>query len=102
MKSWIKVTSLDKIPAMGARKVLIDDLEIGVFKNAKEEVFALENKCPHKEGVLTEGMIHHNTVTCPLHNWDIDLKTGEAKDEDCDCVIRYEIKVEDNIVYLNI
>ena len=102
MKSWIKVTSLDQIPTMGARKILIDDLEIGIFKNSKEEVFALENKCPHKDGVLTEGMIHGNTVTCPLHNWDIDLETGIAKDEEADCVTRYELKVEDNIVYLNI
>lgn len=102
MPTWIKVTSTDEIPTLGSRKVLIDDLEIAILKNANNEIFAVENRCPHKNGALSEGIIHESNVTCPLHNWVIDLKTGSPKGEEANCVTKYETKVENNIIYLNI
>ena len=102
MAAWIKVSNINEIPKMGSRKILIDELEIAILKNSKNEVFALENRCPHKNGALSEGIIHGSNVTCPLHNWVIDLKTGIPKGEDANCVRKYETKIEDNTVYLNI
>ena len=102
MSTWIKVTSIDEIPTLGSRKVLIDDLEIAILKNANNEIFAVENRCPHKNGALSEGIIHESNVTCPLHNWVIDLKTGIPKGEETHCVTKYETKVENHIIYLNI
>ena len=102
MSTWIKVTNIEKIPTMGSRKVIVDTLEIAILKNSKNEVFAVENRCPHKNGALSEGIIHGSNVTCPLHNWVIDLKTGIPIGEEADCVTKYETKVEDDYIYLNI
>jgi nitrite reductase (NADH) small subunit len=57
--------------------------------------------CPHKQGKLSEGLVHEHIVTCPLHNWDINLSNGEALGNDSGCTNVYEYKIENNIIYLN-
>ncbi|WP_370511908.1 nitrite reductase small subunit NirD [Telmatospirillum sp. J64-1] len=86
---WIEIGSLDDIPPRGARTVESHLGQIAVFRTAKDEVFALINKCPHSGGPLSEGIVSGRKVTCPLHNWVIDLGTGEADgpDEGCTNVI---------------
>jgi nitrite reductase (NADH) small subunit len=65
-----------------------------------DEVFALKDSCPHKGGPLSQGIVHGNTVTCPLHNWKIDLDSGEALAPDKGCSHRFPVKIEDGKVYL--
>lgn len=102
MAKWVKITETKNIPVMGSRKVIVGDTEIAVFKTKDGSIFAVNNVCPHKEGKLSEGLVHDHQVTCPLHNWDIDLKTGEALGNDSGCTHTYESKIEDNILYLNL
>ena len=52
--------------------------KIAVFRTAEDEVFAIEDHCPHKGGPLSQGIVHGTAVTCPLHNWVISLETGKA------------------------
>lgn len=99
MSSWIKITELKNIPMMGSRKVIVGKTEIVIFKTKDGSIFAVNNICPHKQGKLSEGLVHEHTVTCPLHNWDIDLKTGEAQGEE-GCTNVYESKIEDEFVFL--
>jgi hypothetical protein len=68
MANWIKITRTENIPAMGSRKIVIRDLEIAVFKTKDGSIFAVNNECPHKQGNLSECLVHENSVTCPLHN----------------------------------
>lgn len=102
MANWIKIVAAEDIPSMGSRKVVIGEEEIALFKNRDGEIFAINNICPHKQGKLSEGLVHESVVTCPLHNWDIDLATGEALGNDSGCTNVYESKVEDNFLYLNL
>jgi len=102
MGTWIKIIEENKIPKMGSRKVIIGEEEIALFKTRDGSVFAINNICPHKEGKLSEGLVHENTVTCPLHNWDIDLASGEALGNDSGCTNVYESKIEDDYLYLNL
>lgn len=102
MANWIKITQTENIPTMGSRKVVIGDLEIAVFKTKDGSIFAVNNECPHKQGNLSEGLVHENSVTCPLHNWDIDLKTGEVQGNDCGCTKTYESKIENQNLFINI
>ncbi len=102
MKKWYKITQLENIPLMGSRKVKIGEIEIAIFKTRDGSIFAINNICPHKKGKLSEGLVHETQVTCPLHNWEIDLKTGEALGNDKGCTGVFETKIEDNILYLNI
>lgn len=101
MASWIKITQVENIPSMGSRVVVIEDLEIAVFKTKDGSIFALNNSCPHKQGKLADGLVHENSVTCPLHNSDVDMLSGEAIGEDYECTKTYETKIVDEYLYLN-
>ena len=84
---WISVGAVTELPKPGARIVRHDGGNIAVFRTSDDKIYALENRCPHKGGPLSEGIVHGCKVTCPLHNWVIDLDTGTAvafflRDED--------------------
>ena len=98
---WIDIAALEDIPARGARVVKTRDGCVAVFRTASDEVFALDNACPHKQGPLSEGIIHGNAVTCPLHNWVISLETGLVQGLDEGQVPTYPARVEDGRILLN-
>lgn len=102
MSNWYKITSIKNIPNMGSRVVEFGDIEIAIFKTKDNSIFAINNICPHKQGKLSEGLVHENIVTCPLHNWEISLKSGEALGNDKGCTNIYESKIEDDIIFLKI
>ncbi|MDE3821829.1 nitrite reductase small subunit NirD [Sinorhizobium meliloti] len=76
--NWIAIGDINDIPLRGARCVRTPTGKIAVFRTAHDEVFAIEDHCPHKGGPLSQGIVHGTAVTCPLHNWVISLETGEA------------------------
>ncbi len=100
MKDWMQVAKLEEIPALGARTVETDTMTIAVFRNSADQVFALKDECPHKKGPLSQGIVHGTTVTCPLHNWKIQLDSGEAVAPDEGCTNAFDAKVEDGMVYI--
>jgi nitrite reductase (NADH) small subunit len=100
MTNWIRVCRVEEIPRLGARVVRRDEGNIAVFRNAEDEVFALADKCPHKGGPLSQGIVFRRTVACPLHNWNIQLEDGCAIAPDQGCTRRYPVKVEAGEVFL--
>jgi nitrite reductase (NADH) small subunit len=93
--SWIVIGSLADIPRRGARCVETPDGKVAVFRTADDRVFALEDRCPHKGGPLSQGIVHGASVTCPLHNWVISLESGKALGADEGCVRTLPVKVEE-------
>ena len=100
MSDWIEITQLDEIPVLGSRVVKTANEDIAIFRTSDDRVFAVRDACPHKQGPLSQGIVHGTSVTCPLHNWKIDLASGEALGADEGCTNVYETKVEDDMVYL--
>jgi len=100
MTSWRKVGSVEDIPQLGARVVKSEHGDIALFRNADDEVFALLDKCPHKGGPLSQGIVFGRHVACPLHNWSIGLADGQAVAPDVGCAQRFETKVENGFVLL--
>ncbi len=100
MAKWYKIAQVEDIPSMGSRKVVIGEIEIAIFKTKDGSIFAINNICPHKQGKLSEGLVHEKIVTCPLHNWDIDLVSGEALGEDSGCTNVYESKIEQGFIFI--
>jgi nitrite reductase (NADH) small subunit len=92
---WLDIGPVDQLPALGARTLPVQGAdEIAIFRTANGSVYALINKCPHKHGPLSQGIVHDTTVTCPLHNWRISLLTGEALGEDKGCVPVIPVKID--------
>jgi nitrite reductase (NADH) small subunit len=98
----VDVCALDDIPRLGARRVRrIDGVEIAVFRTADDRVFALLDRCPHKGGPLSQGIVFGDRVACPLHNWTIELDSGRAVAPDEGCVRRFPVRVEGRRVLLD-
>ncbi len=98
---WIEVGKVDDIPRLGSRVVKREEGDIAVFRNSEDEIFALLNRCPHKGGPLSEGIVYGKTVTCPMHNWCIGLNNGEAVAPDEGCAPRFPVKIEGSTVFLS-
>jgi len=98
--NWIEIVALEDIPQLGSRVIKTDTVDIALFRTARDEVFAIKDACPHKQGPLSQGIVHGTSVTCPLHNWKIDLASGEALGPDEGCTNVFPVKVENGMVYL--
>ncbi|WP_075217345.1 nitrite reductase small subunit NirD [Mongoliimonas terrestris] len=99
---WVAVGAVSDIPIQGARVVKSRHGDIAVFRAADDTIFALRNRCPHKGGPLSEGIVHGHSVTCPLHNWVISLETGAVEGPDEGCARVIGVKVEDGTVLLDL
>ena len=101
-RPWVEICVLGDIPRRGCRVVQAPRGQIAVFRTAEDEVFALDNRCPHKGGPLSEGIVHGRLVTCPLHNWVIGLADGEAVGADKGCARRHPIRLDEGRVFLSV
>ena len=99
---WRDVGGLDDIPRQGARVVATSGGDIAVFRTVDDAVFALMDHCPHKGGKLSQGIVHGNRVTCPLHNWVIGLADGQAQEPDHGCTGTVPSLVQDGRVLLGL
>jgi nitrite reductase (NADH) small subunit len=98
---WLDIGPVEQIAPGTARTLPVRGAdEIAVFRTQNNEFYALVNKCPHKQGPLSQGIIHGNVVTCPLHSWNISLQTGEALGEDKGCVPSIPMRVDAGRMYL--
>lgn len=98
---WIEICRLEDIPPQGARVIRATLGCVALFRTAADQVFALEDRCPHKGGPLSQGIVHETGVTCPLHNWVIDLETGRAKAPDEGRVRTFPVEVRDGKVLID-
>jgi len=99
---WIEVGSIDDIPRRGARVVRTAEGDIAVFRTAEDRIFALRDKCPHKGGPLSQGIVHGTKVACPLHDWKIQLDTGEAVAPDEGCAATFPVRLDGQTIYLSV
>ena len=100
-EDWTPVCDVDDIPVLGARRVRRErGLEVALFRASDERVFALLDRCPHKGGPLSQGLVHGHAVACPLHGWNIALDSGQAQGPDHGCTPRFAVKVEHGHVFL--
>ncbi|MGI8569895.1 MAG: nitrite reductase small subunit NirD [Methylocella sp.] len=100
LEGWREVGIIDDIPRLGSRVVATARGDVAVFRTAADEIFALDDRCPHKGGPLSQGIVHGRHVTCPLHNWVVDLTTGEAVAPDRGCARKVPVQIRDRRVLL--
>jgi nitrite reductase (NADH) small subunit len=100
--SWHRVAAIDEIPRRGARVVAIEGLRIALFRASDDGIFALLDRCPHRGGPLSQGIVHGHCVTCPLHDWVIDLASGEACGPDEGAAERFPVRIEQGRILLGL
>lgn len=97
---WIAIGQITEIPQRGARCIETPRGRVAVFRTGDDRIFAIDDRCPHKGGPLSQGIVHGTSVTCPLHNWVISLETGRAQGADEGCVRTIPLRVEGGTVYI--
>jgi nitrite reductase (NADH) small subunit len=100
--SWVDLGTLSALPERGARCVRVGGLRVAVFRTSSGEVFALRDRCPHRGGPLSQGIVHGTRVTCPLHDWVIDLATGQATGADEGSTQTFNVRVVEGRVALEL
>lgn len=99
---WIEAAALDDVPLRGSRMVKIAGRCLALFRTARDEVFVLNDSCPHKKGPLSQGIVHGGAVTCPLHNWIIDLASGQATGADRGSVETFPAKIDGGRILIDV
>ena len=99
---WLTVGRLEDIPKQGARVINAPGGNIAVFRTVDDEVFALRDRCPHKGGPLSQGIVHGNKVACPLHDWKINLDSGLAVAPDEGCAASFPVRIVNGVVELSL
>lgn len=100
--NWLDICALDEINPLGSRVVAGPKGDIAIFRASDDQVFALDDRCPHKGGPLSQGLIYGKRVACPLHNWQIELESGEAVAPNQGCAHRHPVRVENGRVLLGL
>jgi nitrite reductase (NADH) small subunit len=102
MTEWTPICKIEDIPVLGSRRVArAQGLDVAVFRNSDNHVFALLDRCPHKGGPLSQGIVFGTSVACPLHNWTIGLCDGQAAAPDEGCTPKFSVKLDGDEVFLN-
>ena len=99
---WTRICAIDDIPRLGARVIRRTDGNIAVFRTATDAFFALADRCPHRGGPLSQGIVYGERVACPLHNTNVELGTGCAVAPDKGQVQSYPVKIEAGEVYVGL
>ena len=100
---WTRICTVDEIPRLGARVVRRGIApNIAIFRSADDKFFALADRCPHRGGPLSQGIVFGERVACPLHNTCVELDTGCAVAPDKGQVERFALTVTDGNVYIDL
>lgn len=100
-RAWAEVCGVDDVPPLEGRRVAIEGYYVGIFRT-EEGFYAIGDVCPHMGGPLSDGDVAATTVSCPLHARKVCLRTGEVKNDDLSRVLTFEVKVRDNMVYVDV
>lgn len=100
---WIRITSCENIPQREGRAVTVAGREIAIF-NLGDRFLATDNRCPHKGGPLSDGIVTGASVVCPLHAWKVNLDTGtvERPVAAAGCIATYPTCVQDGVVVIGL
>lgn len=100
--NWLSVCRVEDIPLLGARRVeRARGVAVALFRTADDHVFALLDRCPHKGGPLSQGIVAGDGVACPLHGWTISFADGRARAPDEGATPTFDCRVEDGVVMLD-
>ena len=104
-ETWRDIGAVDDIPRLGARVVATPEGNIAVFRTGDDSIYAVEDRCPHKSGPLSQGLVHGTAVTCPLHNWRVAVDCGQVvkpPGQESPCVRTYAVRVEEGFVAIRL
>jgi nitrite reductase (NADH) small subunit len=99
---WVRICGVDDIPRLGARVVRREVAPgVAIFRTADDKFFALADRCPHRGGPLSQGIVFGERVACPLHNTCIELDSGCAVAPDKGEVQTFPVNIVEGDIYVD-
>lgn len=98
---FVPVARVTEVPPGKSRVVKVKEKTVALF-HVGERFYAINNICPHEGGPLAKGRVKGYVVSCPWHDLQFDIRSGFGTDGGGYCVARYEVKVEDDQVYVSL
>ena len=95
----VRLGPVDQVPMGQGQSFRIGNREIAVFRCRDGRLLAVANRCPHKAGPLSEGIVGNGKVVCPLHGHKFDLSTGEGS-EPHECIKTFKVWQENEIIFV--
>ena len=101
MPNFVRVASVNDLKPGENKAVNVDGTDVALF-NVDGEFFAINNVCLHRGGSLGDGFLESDVVSCPLHGWQYNVKTGTNMTIPGRNVASYQVKVEGNDVLVSL
>jgi nitrite reductase/ring-hydroxylating ferredoxin subunit len=76
--AWTKILEANALPS-GAREVVTVGSRKILVLNHENQLYAVENTCPHLKVPLKSGKIENGAIVCSFHRSAFDLNNGEVK-----------------------
>ncbi len=95
----INLGAVGQIPLGQGRCYVVNGHDIAVFCSRNRKFFAVENRCPHRGGPLSDGVIGEDRVVCPLHGHKFDLTTGKGS-EPHECIQVFRVREENGDLWI--
>lgn len=93
--------SIDELWEGEATGVIVDGQKVLLLKFG-DEVFAYENRCLHMGAALSDGFLEGETLTCPLHAWQYDARTGKGINPTDVCLKSFRVSIENGTVFVDV
>lgn len=84
------------VPMLEGRRATVDGRRVAVFR-MPTGFAATDASCPHRGGPLSDGLVADGCVTCPLHNWRLNLTTGAVTGQDMTMPIHDVVVLDDRL-----
>ena len=97
--NYIRVAAVHEVPRRGGKKIYLNGKKIALFRY-DDQIYALQNHCPHQGADLAEGYVHDGKIHCMLHDWSFDVKTGSYSFNELLRLKTYTVKVENDSVFI--
>lgn len=98
---WLSVCTVEELVSAGVQTVALPELRAAVFRLADQQLFAIEDRCPHRGARLSSGVVYDgDKVACLDHGWCIRLTDGGVEPPEHGCVRTFPVKVEDGQVFV--
>ena len=76
MTEFVRVAKASEVAPGTAKVVVVLGHPVALF-NIDGSFHAISNVCLHRGGPVGEGSLDGPVVTCPLHGWEYDVRTGQ-------------------------
>ena len=99
---WMEVSPVEELKSGQTKTVYLEGKMVGIF-NINDEIYAINNRCSHARGPLSEGTIDTEecSVVCPWHYGKFDIRTGQAVDGVVNKPVEtYQIDIRDNTIFV--